>query len=149
MRIEIVTPGGDLSDAFKVRMSVFIDEQGFTAEIEIDETDPVAHHVIFYEGDKPIATARTFPDKNKPGYYIIGRVAVLKDHRGGKMGLRLMQAIEKLARSLGAKGFTLGAQLRVSPFYAKCGYTATDKHYYEEYCEHVYMHKSSDMEIVL
>ena len=144
MRIEKIMPGGDLSAAFKVRTNVFVDEQGFSAELEVDDTDPIAHHIVFFENDEPIATARTFPCDNNPDFYVIGRVAVCKSHRGGGTGIKLMAAIENIAAELGASGFTLGAQIRALPFYEKCGYTAYGEHYFEEYCEHVHMKKRSD-----
>jgi len=141
LRIERIAPGGDLSAAYLVRTAVFIEEQGFSAELEIDNTDPLAHHVVFFDGDEPAATARTFPDESDPKRYIIGRVAVCKSFRGTGLGLELMQAIEAYAKELGAVSFSLGAQLQAAPFYRKCGYAVYGEHYYDEHCEHVHMQK--------
>ena len=149
LRMERIAPGGDLSAAFKVRTNVFVDEQGFSAELEIDDIDPISNHIVFFEDNEPIATARTFPDKKNPGYYVIGRVSICKSHRGTGLGLNLMAAIEELAAELGATGFTLGAQLRARPFYEKCGYSGYGEHYYEEYCEHVHMKKRSGKEFAI
>ncbi|MFV0400907.1 MAG: GNAT family N-acetyltransferase [Oscillospiraceae bacterium] len=142
-----VAPGGDLTDAWWVRDQVFTIEQEFSPEIEVDDMDVLAHHVVFYEDGKPIATARTFPETGGNGgeTYIIGRVAVLKEHRGGGMGKRLMDAMEEKARELGAKAVLLGAQCRAKGFYERCGYTDTgEPTYFEEYCEHVDMRKKLD-----
>lgn len=55
-------------DAAAVRKQVFVVEQGF--EEEFDEIDSLAWHVVLYDGDKPIATGRTFL---RDGQFIIGR----------------------------------------------------------------------------
>ena len=135
-----IPPGGDLTDAYSVRFEVFVQEQGFSVEIEVDDIDITAHHVVLYRDGKPFATARTFPEGGD-GTFIIGRVAVRKCFRGGGTGKALMREIESLAASLGAKTLTLGAQLQAAEFYRKCGYHEYGEHYFEEHCEHVHMKK--------
>ena len=142
MRTQQIPPGGDLSDAFKVRHIVFVDEQGFAAEIEVDDRDPIAHHIVIYNKDNaPIATARTFPEDAGSTNYIIGRVAVLREMRSTGIGLLVMCETEKLAKGLGAKKITLGAQVHAMKFYEKCGYTEHGRRYLEEHCEHAHMCK--------
>lgn len=139
---KVLYPGDDLGDAFSVRQRVFVDEQGFSAEIEIDGMDPVATHAVFYDGDKPVATGRAFPDADKPSEYVFGRISALESYRGRGLGLEIMGALEDIARRNGANSARLGAQCRVRKFYERCGYTAYGDIYYDENCEHIYMKKA-------
>ena len=141
MTVKIVEPGGDLADAFEIRRIVFIDEQGFDPDTDIDDIDPVAHHIVVYDAGRAVATARTFPHESGGGCYAIGRVAVLGEYRGTGLGLFIMQEAEKLAAKLGAKSFTLGAQIQALGFYRKCGYIEYGQTYYDEHCEHINMQK--------
>ena len=142
MQVKHIAPGGDLAGAYSVRHIVFVDEQGFAAEIEIDDKDPVAHHVLVCDEEgNPIATARTFPEESGSERYIIGRVAVLKSYRGTGLGMFVMDETEKLAAKLGARCVKLGSQIQASGFYKKCGYTEYGERYFEEHCEHVDMLK--------
>ena len=82
----------DLSEAKEIRMSVFVDEQGFPAESEMDEYDARAIHCLLYDDDhKPSATARLFIDDD--GYWRIGRVAVLREMRGIQLGDLAMRMV--------------------------------------------------------
>lgn len=135
-----LSPGDDLADAYRVRTAVFVDEQGFDPATEIDDTDPVAHHVVLYDGGEVVATGRVFPGEG-PGEYIVGRVAVLAGRRGGA-GRVLMGHLEQLAGSLGAREITLGAQCRVQGFYEKLGYRCHGDLYYDEHCPHTHMSKT-------
>jgi predicted GNAT family N-acyltransferase len=144
MTVKIFEPGNNLSDAFEVRRIVFIDEQEFDPELDIDDIDPIAHHIVIYDADRAVATARVFPHESGGGCYAIGRVAVLKGYRGTGLGLFIMREAEKLAEKLGAKSFTLGAQIQATGFYRKLGYIEYGGMYYEEHCEHINMSKAVD-----
>lgn len=136
-------PGDPLDDAYAIRTEVFVEEQGFQREIEIDELDPLVHHLVLYgEDGKPAATGRVFPDSNEPGTFIIGRVAVRRCLRGSGVGRILMEELEKEARRRGARRIVLGAQLGAQPFYTKCGYSPFGEEYLEEHCRHVHMRKA-------
>ena len=134
-------PGDDLADAAEIRYTVFVDEQGFSRENEMDDTDPLAWHVVLCDGETPIATGRLFPDNTCPDKFHIGRVAALKSCRGLGLGKQLMEELESYALSLGATNITLGAQLRAKGFYEKCGYQSFGNIYLDEHCEHINMEK--------
>ena len=55
---------GDYTDARKIRIQVFVEEQGFVNEI--DGLDDEAWHIVMYDADTPIATARAFLDDAGP-----------------------------------------------------------------------------------
>lgn len=50
-------------DAFFVRASVFMVEQGF--QVEFDDTDNISWHLAVYDGDEPIGAARIFLGEDK------------------------------------------------------------------------------------
>ena len=130
---------GATEDAYNVRKTVFIDEQKF--KLDKDEIDDRAYHVVIYDDETPIATARCFNKKDKEDEYIIGRVAVLRKYRGLKIGRELIILLEDKIIELNGKSVELSAQLRVKDFYKKLGYVEYGDIFYDEYCEHVKMKK--------
>ena len=114
----------DLSEAKEIRMSVFVDEQGFPAESEMDEYDARAIHCLLYNDDhKPSATARLFIDDD--GYWRIGRVAVLREMRGKQLGDLAMRMVLDKALQAGAKRFRLSSQKQAEGFYRLYGFEPT------------------------
>ena len=72
-------------EAERLRMAVFVKEQGVPREIEIDEFDPIARHVVLLNAlQQPVATGRLVSDA--PGVGRIGRMAVDRGVRGGRWG---------------------------------------------------------------
>lgn len=125
------------TDAMYIREEVFMKEQGF--EDEFDDIDATAHHVVLYVDDKPVGTARTFPEGE---YYMIGRVAVLASMRKHHLGKQIMEAIEKKIMELGGTKIALSAQVRVQGFYESLGYKPLGDEYLDEHCPHIKMIKA-------
>jgi len=128
-------------DAATVRTEVFVVEQGFPAEIELDELDKTALHVVLYEKSAPIATGRILQLSETE--FRLGRVAVLRNRRKFGIGAQIMQLMEQRAQELGAKKILLSAQLRTKEFYEKCGYIAASngENYLDHHVEHIDMEK--------
>lgn len=120
-------------DARYIRETVFIKEQGF--EREYDEIDHIAKHIVIYDDNVAVGTCRVFWCEEENSYHV-GRIAVLKEHRGKSLGKLLMSEAEKLAKSLGGKTLKLGGQVRAAGFYDKLGY----ERYGEEYLDEGYPH---------
>ena len=114
-----------------------MEEQGF--EKEFDEIDPIAWHVVIWDGIQSVATGRLFP--NKDGSYTIGRVAVRKNYRGTGAGSIVIRLLEKKAGELRAPSIHLSAQLQAVGFYQKMGYHPEGKKYLDEFCPHISMVK--------
>lgn len=125
-------------DARKIRVAVFVEEQGF--EVEFDETDEKAVHLVGYEKGKPAAVCRFFYDEPHKSY-MIGRIAVVKEMRGKGFGEQMVAEAERLIAAMGGNKVSLSAQVRVSPFYEKLGYEKSGGEYLDEYCPHVLMTK--------
>ena len=120
-------------EAIKIRTIVFMNEQGFLQEF--DDIDDRAIHLIFYQDNKPMATARLFKDLDNDDTYIIGRLAVLKEYRGCHFGEKLLEILYEKVKSLGGKKTALSAQ----GFYEKMGYVASGEVYLDEHCPHIHM----------
>lgn len=126
-------------DAFFVRASVFMVEQGF--QVEFDDTDNISWHLAVYDGDEPIGAARFFLGEDK--VWQIGRVCVLENYRGRKLGDKILEACEQKIVEL-AKGPAqahLSAQVQAKGFYKKHGYTESGEEYLDEFCPHISMTK--------
>ncbi len=125
-------------EAREIRETVFLQEQGF--QTEYDEIDEIATHLVLYEDELPLATCRIFPG-DTPGVYILGRLAVRKEHRREGIGSRMLQEAEDCARELGGNCLILHSQLHAKEFYEKSGYIAYGEVEYEEDCPHIWMKK--------
>ncbi len=121
-------------DAYAIRKTVFIEEQGFAQEF--DEIDSRASHVVLYDGGQAVGTARVYREENVDGVWHIGRVALLQEARGKHLGQALLRAAEEVARDAGAKAIEISSQSRVTRFYAHCGYRAVGDEYMDEDCLH-------------
>ncbi|MEG0845458.1 MAG: GNAT family N-acetyltransferase [Raoultibacter sp.] len=131
---------GNKEDAFAVRTSVFIEEQGFNDEFDsIDDT--IALHITAYSGTTCVGCARIFPDETDPDTFIFGRLAVLPSHRLQGLGGKILTFAEEAARKAQAKHLHLHAQCRVMPFYESFGYTAFGPIELDEQVEHIWMKK--------
>jgi len=126
-----------------IRMTVFVDEQGVDAEVEMDEldTDPTTAHVLAIAADgTALGTARLLAPEHPDGPAHIGRVAVLSTARGLGVGALLMTALEELAverhgvagDGLRSVSVELSAQEQALGFYGRLGYVARPERYLSE-----------------
>lgn len=128
--VEWTAPEAD--EARRIRLEVFVGEQGVPAELELDSTDPTAHHVIACDREGRVCgTARMFPAADDPGCARIGRMAVVRGARGTGCGSALLQALIEEARRQGYRRITLSAQTHAAPFYARHGFVAEGDVYEE------------------
>ena len=58
INVKIITSENDLKIAFTIRKKVFVEEQKVPENIEWDEFEYSANHVLAYIQDKPAGTAR-------------------------------------------------------------------------------------------
>ncbi len=127
----------DNADLRRIRERVFIDEQGVTPEQEWDSQDPGAIHFLAEEDDFAMGTARLLPDGN------IGRVSVLKEWRGLKVGEALLQAAVTEAERKGLTEQTLTAQTHAASFYERLGFKIISEEFIEAGISHVDMLRQS------
>jgi predicted GNAT family N-acyltransferase len=131
-----------MGDALAVRRAVFIEEQGVSEEEEIDahDADPEqvasAVHVVAYLDGRPVGTGRLLLDPSPGQNAHVGRVAVLRDHRGRGLGKAIMLALHEEARRRGYRGITVAAQLHAIAFYESLGYVARGDVFLDAGIEH-------------
>ena len=112
----------DLDACMAIRMKVFVEEQNVPAELERDEYDAAALHLLATAEDgRPIGTARLLIDGDRAK---IGRVAVLRAARGTGAGAALMRAALDELRARGVRMAGLGAQTHAIGFYERLGFAA-------------------------
>ncbi|MCQ9472382.1 GNAT family N-acetyltransferase [Pseudomonas alliivorans] len=121
------------ADIRRIRDAVFIAEQSVPPELEWDSEDMDAVHFLASEGDYPIGTARLLQDGE------IGRLSVLKDWRGLKVGEALLNAAISEAEKRGLKEQKLSAQVQAIAFYERFGFTVVSDEFLEAGLPHVNM----------
>jgi len=127
----------DNADLRRIRETVFIAEQAVPPELEWDAEDVEAVHFLAADGDYAIGTARLLPDGH------IGRVSVLKDWRGLKVGEQLMKAVIQEAERRGLKEQMLSAQVHATAFYERLGFTVVSGEFLDAGIPHVEMKRIS------
>lgn len=119
MEIKIGTHVELSKAADELRRIVFINEQGIPEEEIFDGLNVQAVHIVVFDGNTPIATARVL---NEGDSWRIGLVAVDKLSRSQHLGEKVMQiAIEYIISNSG-KEILLTSQQQVSGFYEKFGF---------------------------
>ena len=99
-----------------IRYQVFVVEQKVPIELEIDDDDPLAAHVLCLADGQPVGTGRILLDGH------IGRLAVLQAHRKKGYGNKLLDHLELIAQENGLTEVFLNAQITAIPFYEKRRY---------------------------
>lgn len=128
--------------AWKIRERVFIEEQSIVESIERDGLDEIAWHLVAWEGDGAVGTARIVPldEERRPvspakagtaKIAKIGRMAVLPRKRRLGIGRRLLDAALDLARRRGLRRAELSAQEYVVRFYERAGFRPDGDRYVE------------------
>lgn len=106
-------------DSAFVRRAVFIEEQQVPEELEWDGLDEEAFHLLARDAaGHPVGSARMLADGH------IGRMAVLRNHRGRGIGTALLRRMIDEGAHRGLQQVWLDAQLHAIPFYERLGFAA-------------------------
>ncbi|SPP30891.1 GNAT family N-acetyltransferase [Brochothrix thermosphacta] len=137
-----VTTKEQLQEAFKIRFTVFVDEQGVDAAHELDDFDSLgstAIHLIFVDNEKTIGAARLrFIDDCAK----MERICVLAEYRKGGVGRLIMTGLENIARDKQMTFAKLHGQTQAEGFYNKLGYEKSSDIFFEEGIPHIEMKKT-------
>ena len=125
--------------ALALRHEVFVVEQGVPAELEYDEFDESATHLVALRGGEVIGTLRMLVDG---AAMKVGRVAVSADARRSGIGTQLMQHAADSAVARGLREIVLHAQLSVLGFYRQLGYREEGAVFEEAGIPHVTMRRT-------
>jgi predicted GNAT family N-acyltransferase len=136
--IEIDFASDLMRDAFELRFEVFVDEQGVPRELEVDEYDPGATHLVAIRDHKVVGTLRML---EHGGTAKVGRVAVRAALRRTGIGARLMDRAAAIALERGFAEIVLHAQVAVAGFYRRLGYIEEGEPFDEAGIPHIAMRK--------
>jgi predicted GNAT family N-acyltransferase len=134
--IKIIKPGEDFSEAMKIRIPVFVEEQEIPKENELDEKDKISYHAVLYENTIPVACGRLYYTDNIAH---IGRVAVLKQYRRKGYATAVCKKLIDLAVSHKTNDITLDAQKYVVELYEKLGFKVVGDEFLDENIPHFKM----------
>lgn len=119
-----------------IRERVFVHEQHVPPDMEWDEHDAGACHVLARGPDgSPIGTGRLLPDGQ------IGRMAVLPDWRGQGVGRALLQRLLEVAGSSGVPSLMLHAQTHAASFYEGFGFSGSGDVFMDAGIPHLMMQR--------
>ena len=127
----------DIIGAIRLRVEVFMLEQGFSLDDEIDSQEGIARHFVAVAGDKVIATARV--RKTGPKELRIERMAVSKASRGSGVGTTLLRFVLGKLKKEKPKRIWLSAEVQARKFYEKNGFAAVSEPYDECGIAHIAM----------
>jgi predicted GNAT family N-acyltransferase len=117
--VKTVSCEKELEQALRIRIRVFVREQGVPAEIELDDDDKRAVHFLAAVGRRTVGTARLVMRGDNAK---IGRMAVLKSHRRKSIGQKLLSRAIMSAKKQGARKIYLHAQIAVIGFYESAAF---------------------------
>jgi predicted GNAT family N-acyltransferase len=131
----------DRSALAELRTRVFVDEQGVPPEIEQDDADDTAVHVISRAGNgRVVATGRLLLTPGS-GTATIGRMASDVSVRGTGHGAAVLAELHRQAAARGISAVELHAQVTARGFYERAGYRAVGEEYEEAGIRHVTMRR--------
>ncbi len=137
LKIEVT---GDVPTCQALRRVVFIEEQGVSEADEVDGMDGRAIHLLAWDGDCPVGTARLLV-KGDVGK--IGRVCVLPEARGLGLGAALIrEALEVLRGQPGVAEAYLGSQSHATGFYEKLGFVVEGEEFLDAGIPHRHMRRA-------
>ncbi len=115
IQIEVVDWSREV-DIKSVRNAVFSVEQGIDSALDFDGQDKDAMHALVIAEGKPVGTGRVLSDGH------IGRVCVLKSHRGLGLGRDITKALVESAREQNLSQVYLNSQAHAIAFYKELGF---------------------------
>jgi predicted GNAT family N-acyltransferase len=139
IEVREVQDAEDRRAAFALRAAVFVDEQGVPPDLEIDEHDDDALHLVALDGARVVGTCRLVDGADTAKF---GRLVVAADARGRGIGSALLSEAERRARALGRERMTLTAQTAAMGLYEGAGYTPRGEVFLDAGIEHVTMEKA-------
>ncbi len=123
--------------AMEIRTRVFVEEQKVPIELERDEYDRLATHILLFVDGRAVATGRFFPESAQPEVLRLGRVAVLQEYRGLGLGRRVVLELLRLARETSAgHEILIHAQQHLAGWYESLGFKARGEEFMEAGIRH-------------
>lgn len=128
MRIRVIraTQTWQQAGAYSVRIQGMARQHGIPLRREFDEHDtPDTKYIVLTDDGYPVATCRFYPLDETTA--MIGRVVVLPEYRGKRLGGIVMDEAECWLRELGFSRAAVESRDVAVGFYEKCGYAVTGR----------------------
>ena len=127
IKIKEVETISEFVDAIRIRVDVFITEQGFKPGWEPDEHDKTARNFIAIVDDKIVGTARF--RESEPRTIKVERMATKKEFRGRGIGKKILDFMMEEIKKLNPKKVYANCQVQAKEFYEKCGFKPASEPY--------------------
>ncbi|MBC7426200.1 MAG: GNAT family N-acetyltransferase [Bacteroidia bacterium] len=138
IRVERVNDEAALKEVFKIRQTVFVEEQEVDAAEEYDEFEDSSNHYLAFFNGIPAGTARWRPKGEK---IKLERFAVVKEFRNKGVASAIMENILKDVPA--DKTLLLHAQIAAMPLYEKFDFKAFGPEFNEAGIRHFAMSLST------
>ncbi len=129
----------DMDALMRLREEVFVREQGVPPELERDDHDASAVHLVAESGGTVVGCCRLL---GHGATVHLGRMAVAATARGTGVGARLLAFAHRVAGEEGASEVALSAQVSARGFYARAGYLVEGDEFIEAGIVHVAMRRA-------
>ena len=111
--------------AYSVRIQGMNKQHHISLREEFDEHDcDGTRYIVLLDDGYPIGTCRFY--EKDPDSVILGRVVILPEYRGKKLGAKVVLEAEKWIKELGYKQIIIDSRTEVVGFYEKLGYKLVD-----------------------
>ena len=112
--------------AYSVRIEGMNRQHHISLRDEFDEHDcDGTKYIVLLDDGYPVATSRFYEIDEKS--VMIGRVVVLPEYRGQKLGLKVVQEAEQWIKELGFEEIKIESRLEAVDFYKKLGYALVNE----------------------
>ena len=135
---EVAGPA-DRAGIAALRTRVFVEEQGVPPEIEQDDADDWAVHVLSRDDEGRVAATGRLLVRGTGA--TIGRMAADASVRGRGHGAAVLDELHRQAVLRGVTEVELHAQVTARRFYERAGYTAVGEEYEEAGIVHITMRR--------
>lgn len=143
-RVRVADHAADFPALRHVRETVFMQEQGVPAALELDALDAACIHVLAEDAQgHPVGTGRLTPDHR------IGRMAVMPGWRSRGVGATLLLALLREAHDRGWDEVSLHAQASAIDFYRRHGFAGHGARFQEAGIEHLAMRLRLDRPLAI
>ena len=125
MKIIRVTNESERAGAYYVRIQAMARKHHITLDAEIDSKDGAnCNYILALDDIYPVATCRWFGVNAETAE--IGRVVVLPEYRGQRLGRAVVAEAEKWMYEQGFKKVVISSRVGVEEFYKKLGYNFSE-----------------------
>lgn len=125
MEIMRATEEWQRAGAYSVRIEGMNRQHHISLRDEFDDHDcDGTRYIVLLDDGYPVATCRFYEEATDT--VVIGRVVVLPEYRGKKLGALVVTEAEKWAFELGYKKIIVDSRIEVVGFYEKLGYSHFD-----------------------